>query len=169
MLWNMWKTRNGYLYIYDTMQFVMIIWLIIIILVLPTEGQHELFKAEMDEKLDTTEDQSFFDIEGKNRVQRNFNEVTYFVDVQYDFDDRFYNCDWNMMTNVMKIIIFKLVALGQSQYYCRQFKLVARRSLCLSNLWPKLSFRHFFERILWDWDFPNDDRHGQWNSPIKGH
>ena len=85
------------------MQFVMIIWLIIIILVLPTEGQHELFKAEMDEKLDTTEDQSFFDIEGKNRVQRNFNEVTYFVDVQYDFDDRFYNCVWNMITNVMLV------------------------------------------------------------------
>ena len=39
-----------------------------------------------------TKDQSFFDLEGENRVQRNFNEVTYFVDVQYDFDDRFKNC-----------------------------------------------------------------------------
>ena len=88
MLWNMWKTRNGYLFFYDSMQFIMIKWLIIIS-VLPTEGQHELFKAEIDKKFQMTKYQSFFDLEGENRVQRNFNEVTYFVDVQYDFDERF--------------------------------------------------------------------------------
>ena len=56
---------------------------------MPTEGQHELFKAEIDKKFQMTKYQSFFDLEGENRVQRNFNEVTYFVDVQYDFDERF--------------------------------------------------------------------------------
>ena len=48
-----------------------------------------MFKAEIDKQFEMTKDQPFFDLEGENRVQRNFNEVTYFVDVQYDFDDRF--------------------------------------------------------------------------------
>ena len=61
--------------------------------VLPTEDQHALFKAEIDKKYEMTQNESFFDPDGENKVQRKFNEVTYFVDVQYDFDDRFYNCD----------------------------------------------------------------------------
>ena len=48
-----------------------------------------MFKAEIDKEFQMTKDQSFFDLEGENKVQRNFNDVTFFVEVQYDFDERF--------------------------------------------------------------------------------